>query len=118
MVCMIDVQCPCGKRFGWSGRFRDRPPCPRCGKRPSQESLEETDRKMDHDRQLFETNPQRATLEQLREQRVKAGLGLRQAAKVLGISAVLLSDVENGRTHLVPDLAMAMAKAYGIEAQS
>lgn len=115
MGAMIDVQCKCGKRMGWYGRFVDRPACPKCGDRPPQESLEETDRRMDHDRQLFETHPQRATLEQLWELRVKAGLTLRQAAKVLGVEAKELSDVEWGRTHGTLELMQAMAEAYGIE---
>jgi transcriptional regulator with XRE-family HTH domain len=68
---------------------------------------------MDEDRQLFATHPQQATLVQLREQRVKAGLTLRQAAKVLGIEPSMLSDIENGRTQLAPDLATTMAEAYG-----
>jgi hypothetical protein len=35
IVGFFDVQCGrCGRRFGWSGRASDRPPCPGCGGLP------------------------------------------------------------------------------------
>jgi hypothetical protein len=27
----FDATCKCGKRIGWSGEYKDRPPCPKCG---------------------------------------------------------------------------------------
>ena len=116
MNAMIDVQCKCGKRFGWAGRMANRPACPRCGDRPPQAELEEADRRMDADRELFLTHPMKATLDQLRQQRVAAGLTLRQAAKLLNISLSELSDYEFGRRHLEPAFAERMAKVYGVEA--
>lgn len=29
----------CGHRFGWFGTMLDRPPCPKCGHKPSAEQL-------------------------------------------------------------------------------
>jgi hypothetical protein len=32
-VGFFDASCEkCGKRIGWCGKLKDRPPCPRCGK--------------------------------------------------------------------------------------
>lgn len=32
MTGMIDVVCPkCCRRYGWVGKLKDRPKCPRCG---------------------------------------------------------------------------------------
>ena len=34
----MDATCPlCGKRFGWNGNLLDRPVCPKCGHRPTEE---------------------------------------------------------------------------------
>ncbi len=45
---MFDATCPkCQKRFGWSGKLTDKPPCPRCGHQDSLEELEAAEAKME-----------------------------------------------------------------------
>lgn len=46
-MALMNARCECcGKRFGWSGRITDRPPCPRCGHRPPQGELEAAAKKL------------------------------------------------------------------------
>src|ERR1700737_4030596 len=98
MAAMIDVSCPkCNKRFGWGGDMVDRPPCPKCGYRPPQSELEAADKEMEAFALRLLTHPKNADLATRRQQRVDAGLTLRQAAKLLGVTPSTLSDVEWGR---------------------
>jgi len=111
MPSMIDASCPkCGRRFGWCGELRDKPPCPRCGHRDDPAELAAAQAKMDRLKELAVSNP---TADLCREQRVQSGLSLRQAAKILGVDPRRLSDVEHGREPLWDELAKAMAEAYG-----
>jgi ribosome-binding protein aMBF1 (putative translation factor) len=115
MPMMIDVQCSkCSKRFGWSGSFATRPPCPRCAHRPPQAELDAIDARMAADDERRRTDPMAATAETLRRQRVDAGLTLRQAAAVMGMAPSDLSDVENGRSPLAEETAAKMRTAYGV----
>lgn len=48
MSAFNDGQCPkCGKRFGWTGKVSDRPPCPKCGHQLPKEELEAADKQME-----------------------------------------------------------------------
>ncbi len=112
-VGFFDVQCSkCRKRFGWSGRFVDRPACPRCGHRPPQTELDADQAELDRHRAVMRTHPGDAGPDGLREQRISAGLTLRQAAKMLAVFPSELSDIENGRRALDPELAGRMADVY------
>ena len=115
MPSMIDARCEqCGKRFGSSGRMADRPPCPRCGHRPSQAELEAADAEMEAMEQRLRTHPQGATADVRRQQRIDAGLTLHQAAKLLHMPAMLLADLEAGRREPTPEQAALMAEVYGV----
>jgi len=83
---IIDAQCKCGKRLGWSGTMRNRPACPACGHRPPQAELDAAADQMDAVRERLRTYPGNASAGMRRQQRVDAGLTLRQAAKLLGIA--------------------------------
>jgi ribosome-binding protein aMBF1 (putative translation factor) len=108
----IDVLCPkCRRRFGWQGRMVDRPPCPRCGHQAPKVDLEAADARMDADRALIASRPEASIVGR---QRVIAGLTLRQAAKLLGLTPSELSDLENGRHALTPELVDKMAAIYGV----
>lgn len=113
-MMMIDVQCKCGKKIGWTGKFVDCPPCPRCGYRPPGEELAKADTQMEEDRRLLLANPLHASGQILRNQRVAAGLGLRQAAKLLDVYPLYLSEVEQGRQKLPTELAEKMADLYQV----
>jgi hypothetical protein len=109
----IDVQCKCGKKFGWCGDMTTRPPCPKCGLRPPQTELVAAQQRMDEDRRLMDSRPEAAVCS---KQRRLAGLTLRQAAKLLGVFPSHLSDVENRREALGAGLAERMIEVYGLDA--
>lgn len=109
MSGMFDAQCKCGKRFGWAGSVKDRPPCPRCGYRPDQADLEATDKAMEEMRQLLASRPEAANC---RKQRIAAGLTLRQAAMLLKLTPSELSMIEMGRWDLADDVKARMAEVY------
>lgn len=114
MNAMIDAQCPkCNRRFGWQGDLTDRPACPRCGHRPDADSLAAEQARMDEDQRLCDLHPGKAKADELRSQRLLAGLTLHQAASQAGIPAKTISDCENGRATLTAPEARELAKAYG-----
>lgn len=46
-MALIDVRCrKCNKRYGFSGKMTDQPPCPRCGHVPDPAKLAEAERKI------------------------------------------------------------------------
>jgi ribosome-binding protein aMBF1 (putative translation factor) len=114
MSMCIDVQCRCGIRFGWAGTMRNRPPCPSCGDRPTQEKLDAMADQMEADRKLLDTHPGKATADERRRQRVAAGLTLRQAAKKFGIFPSDLSEYEQGTMTPSEALLEQMAEVYGV----
>jgi ribosome-binding protein aMBF1 (putative translation factor) len=114
MNAMIDVQCACGKRFGWQGNFADRPPCPRCGARPPQAELDASDLNSEEDEQRRRTDPLCAAGDVLRQQRVDAGLSLRQAATKLEVGPAVLSSWEQGRARVPESYARKMVELYGL----
>lgn len=112
MPGFFDASCPkCGKRFGWSGEITNRPPCPRCGHQIDMAALEADQKEMEAFRDLLLSKP---TAELCGKQRVAAGLSLRTAAKLLGVTPSLLSDIENGRTELSAEMAQKMASMYDV----
>lgn len=111
---MIDAQCKCGKRIGWSGTMRNRPACSRCGFRPPQSDLDAMADKMEADQKLLDTHPGKASAEERRLQRVASGLGLRKAAELLGILPSHLSDTEHCRAEPSPELLDKMAEVYHV----
>ena len=62
------------------------------------------------------TQPDNITGERLKLFRKRAGLSLRQAAPLIGVSAMALSQWENGRTVPTSTRLIAAAKAYGCKA--
>jgi DNA-binding XRE family transcriptional regulator len=116
MTMMIDASCPkCRRRFGWAGTMATMPACPGCGYRPPQSELDANAAEMDAFRELLKTRPQDGTGETLRQQRLAAGLTLRQAAKQLELSPSTLSALEQGQTQLSAEVALAMIEVYGLE---
>src|SRR5260221_14357842 len=112
---MIDVACPqCGRKFGWCGTFAQRPYCPSCRHRPPQTELDAVDAHMEADRVRRETDPLCASGAVLRQQRLDAGLGLRQAGKVMGMFPSDLSAVEQGNMACSEWMAERMREAYDV----
>jgi hypothetical protein len=116
MPAMFDVQCRgCGKRYGFAGeRLTGCPPCPRCGREPAAVALAKDHAEIERFKELLRTRPSRAVCG---DQRVKAGLTLRQAAKLLGVQPIDLAAVENGRAVLSSDLANKMVEVYCLDPQ-
>ena len=113
MTMMIDATCPaCNRRIGWSGTMKNRPAC-HCGHRPPQEELDAAAARMEALHERLRTHPGKASADVRRQQRIDAGLTLRQAAKLLGITPSELSDYENCRAEPVAEVAERMAKTYG-----
>jgi ribosome-binding protein aMBF1 (putative translation factor) len=112
VVAMIDVSCPkCRRRFGWYGRFVDRPPCPRCDHQIKPADLERAQDQMNHARDLFrELREKNSNWNKWQEARVAAGLTLRQAARILDVKPSDLSDIEQGRK--APDEALMARMAH------
>ena len=111
---MIDVSCPkCGRKFGWFGTMKDRPPCPRCQHQLPQAELDEAELRMADLRRRIDTHPKDAKDRDLMEMRKLAGLTLRQAAAQLGIAPSELSDYEWCRKPLPPEMAEKMSETYG-----
>lgn len=116
MAGFFDASCSkCHKRFGWMGGMQDKPACPKCGYREPQKELEAADAKLRHYRELLAKRPLDSKGEERRQQRVVAGLTLRQAAKELGIFPSDLSDYENDREPLPQAVATAMIEVYGLD---
>lgn len=91
---MFDASCGCGQRIGWAGRLTDRPACPKCGHCPSQAELAAAAARLEAALNRPAAHQQEG--DQLRQSRVTAGLGLRQAASLLGVTASRLSWIESG----------------------
>lgn len=54
MPAFMDATCSkCGKRFGWVGKVTDRPACPNCGDRPSDESLQADEEELNDFKELL-----------------------------------------------------------------
>lgn len=114
MTAMIDATCPkCRRRIGWCGTMSNRPACPRCGHRPPQPELDAAEAEMQAIEERLLTHPKDASGDMRRQQRVDAGLTLRQAAKLLGMTAQHLSDTENGRAEPSLELLEKMKDVYG-----
>lgn len=93
MSAFFDATCEkCKKRIGWCGKATDRPACSRCGHRPDRVELEAADAKMDEFRKLVASRPGSETCY---KQRVAAGLAIGQAARMLGVTAKELADMEH-----------------------
>lgn len=63
------------------------------------------------------TSPEQVVGERIRKTREQQSVTLRALARVLGVSAPFLSDVEHGRRRLTPERVVATAKALGIDAR-
>lgn len=114
MSMMIDASCPkCRRHIGWCGTFRNQPACS-CGYRPPQADLDAAADRMEADRVRMATHPGKASADMRRQQRVDAGLTLRQAAKLLDVYPLHLSDTENCRAEPSAELCEKMATIYGI----
>jgi uncharacterized Zn finger protein (UPF0148 family) len=114
MNAMIDASCPkCRRRFGWCGTLANRPACPMCGHRPPQSELDAEAAEMEAFHERLRTHPGRADGETRRQQRVDAGLTLRQAAKLLGILPVELNWYEKG-IQPPESVCARMAEVYGV----
>jgi DNA-binding XRE family transcriptional regulator len=90
------------------------PACPKCGHRLPQADLDAAEAEMKAFRELLWTHTRNADAKMRRQQRVDAGLTLRQAAKLLGISPTDLTAIEMGREEPTPEMLELMAKTYGV----
>jgi hypothetical protein len=112
MQGFYDVCCAkCRRKYGFSGRFSDQPPCPRCGHKTDPVALAEDQKKIDEYRELLCRRPVPIVCYR---QRVAAGLGLGQGAKILGLTRQELADIELGRAKMPEGMAEKMAVAYGL----
>lgn len=111
---MIDVSCPkCRRRFGWAGRVVDRPPCPRCGFMPARADLEHDQQQLNDFRELLsELQTANPGWDKWQKARVAAGLTLRQASELIGMSAADLSAVERGEVKPSDEAAARMRQLY------
>jgi len=51
MIAYFIATCPsCGKRFGWTGEFTQKPPCPRCECREDPEAMKRANEEIDRTR--------------------------------------------------------------------
>lgn len=110
MSGFIDATCKCGKRIGWCGGMGDRPACPKCGYRPPQAELDASETEMQAMMDRLFAEPREAC----QQQRKDAGLTLRNAAKLLGLTPHELSNYEWGREPLPDAVAEKMREAYGL----
>ncbi len=96
MRAYFDAVCPeCERRIGWYGLVGDRPACP-CGHRPSQESLDVIDRRIDGYRSRAVSAADAALGERVRAARLAGRLPLRRAAVLCGVTMEILSAIESG----------------------
>lgn len=111
---MIDASClKCRRRFGWAGRVVDRPPCPRCGFMPARADLEHDQQQLNDFRELLsELQTANPGWDKWQRARVAAGLTLRQAAELIGLSPTDLSAIERGESKPTADTASAMRQVY------
>ena len=93
--------------------MRNRPAC-HCGHRPPQEELDTISARMEAFQERLRTHPGKASADVRRLQRIDAGLTLRQAAKLLNISPVELSDYESCRAEPSAAVCERMAEVYGV----
>ena len=115
MSAMIDATCSkCGRRIGWYGTIADRPACPRCGHRPPRAELDAAEAEMQAFRDRLATHPRNADADTRRQQRLDAGLTLRQAAKLLNTTPTNLSAIEQGTAIPSTEMADRMAEVYGM----
>ena len=91
----------------------NRPACFSCGHRPPAAVLEAAQAQLDADHRLMETDPASADGGTVRKQRLLAGLTLRQAAKLLAITPVELSNYEAGRAPIGAQVGAKMSDVYG-----
>jgi DNA-binding XRE family transcriptional regulator len=110
----IDVSCAkCGKKFGWFGLVVERPPCPRCGDRPAPADLERDQAAMNDFRELLaELRQANPGWDQWRKARIAAGLTLRQAARLLEVAPMTLSEIERGENRPSEALTARMIRCY------
>ena len=111
-TAMFDATCSCGRRIGWSGKVTDRPPCPSCGRRPSDVDLERDAKHVDELFAMLATHPREASPRLIKQMRLFAGLGMRRAAEHLGIPPSRLLAIEGGTLPLTEDVAAKMAQLY------
>lgn len=116
-AAFMDSSCPqCRRRIGWFGRAIDMPVCPGCGAKPNLAALQADQAEIDSFRELLgKLRDRNATYDQLGRARVAAGLTLIQAAKQFGVSATLLSIIEQGLASPTREFAARMSECYGAE---
>ena len=69
-------------------------------------------------RDRMDTHPKDASADMRRQQRIDAGLTLRQAARLLEVDGAFLSEIENGRREPTADFADRMARVYDVGPQT
>lgn len=113
----FDASCrKCKRRIGWTGKVTDQPPCPTCGTEPDRAQLKaDQDEIESFQKLLAEMKKKNPAFVTWQPARVKAGLTLRQAAELLGITPSDLSAFENGRYIPTAEQITAMGKLYSGE---
>jgi len=85
-----------------------------CGHRSPQADLDAAAANMAETQRLLELSPHRASGEELRQQRILAGLTLRQAARLLAVSPTILSGWEQGRDAPSAEQVRSLAGWYRV----
>lgn len=109
MPAFIDATCQhCGRRFGWIGELTDSAPaCTHCG---FAGKVDRSKRKVKPAQ-----SPQPKTPDGFFAARKGAGLSFGEAAQLLTVSEVTLSEIEDGRVELIDPIRYRMMEVYRIE---
>ena len=112
MFC--DASCSrCGKRFGWTGKMSDCPPCPRCGYRPHQDEINSDINTLREAGEFFREWANRKEVESCWTQmRFSAGLTVVQASKQLEIPCSILVSIEAQEASPLPWLQQKINQIY------
>lgn len=112
MSGFFDVQCRCGRRFGWCGEWSDRPACPHCGFRPPQDELDAIQMKLDAARERALADDRDGLQNPWRQMRRARSMTLHAAAVALKISCTELSSIERGEAEPVVELIRCLRALY------
>lgn len=111
----FDGECgKCNAKIAWCGTVENRPPCPKCGWMPSDESLA-VERNAVREFELHLTKDAHfETGVSLRAARKYCGIPLKHAAEVLDLTPEVLARIEQDIDPMTPELADKMNELYKI----
>ncbi len=106
----------CNRRVCWTGTPLDRPPCPWCRHRPSDESITaaaEYEARLKAERKARTTEAGQDFGRYVRTKRLEKGYSLADTAAAVGVGVPVMSSVENGANLLHPDQKDALLLFLG-----